>query len=198
MARPSCHSRLTLLTSLTAALLLPGLTCAQQRLTLEEACRRVPPNYVPALQGQKVTLEGIVTAPVIHLRHYSLLSIQNSEGRGFMLASDPKGLAEWKPGNVIEASGEIGSKAGLVVLEVWQVRKLREEMPPKPQRMRVDELTAFHRLGRLVEVESTVVGTFENSGGDVLNIGDRRTIVSVFLPLESRSSARIAGFHEGD
>src|SRR5205085_2212753 len=68
------------------------------------------------------------------------------------------------------------------------------------RRVSVSELNGFAYLGTLVVVDSYVITTGDNSGGDVIIIGSSKEVpIRVFLPHDSRSNGiGLSRFAPGD
>jgi signal transduction histidine kinase len=170
------------------------------QMSLEDASRRESVDFVPAHAGKIVTLEGVVAGNSVHLHEYSHQVIQSANGTGFTLESDPDYLRRLKPGDLIRVAGMISDRAGLPVLLPARLSILSHQAPVAPQPMRVSELAKFRNTGRYISVEGKVLQKGENSGGDVVVIGDdEQRSIAVFWPRLLRSTATgLRSFTNGD
>jgi signal transduction histidine kinase len=192
------HRRL--LNSLIVLAAASALTAAPAKLSLEQASSRREPSFAPNYEGQQIMVEGVVAARPIRLRDYSHLVIQDSAGHGLTLEGTDEMFAAVDPGDHIGAEGLLVNRAGLPVLQPKNIYTIGRVAPPPARRVNVSELNGFSRLGTLIVVESYVITTADNSGGDVILIGTSKEVpIRVFLPRDSRSNGiGLSRFAPGD
>ena len=79
--RTVAHLRRALLLSALLPVCLPAQVNLQVnhtvKLTLEQLNSRTAPNYSAVYAGQKVVVQGVVSAPAIHFPDYSYLAIDD-------------------------------------------------------------------------------------------------------------------------
>jgi signal transduction histidine kinase len=171
---------------------------AQTTMPLDEAARRVPPDYVPAHAGTRGVLEGTVSAPPVHFRQFAHVVIEDGAGHGFTIEAPHAFVSPLRGGDKIRAAGEIGHRAGLPVLRAQHIERLGTGSPPAPVRTRIQDVLNTGALGRYVTVEGFVTGSGQNRGGDVLSLRDGRATITVFLPAAQRQGSGLLGFAAGD
>jgi GAF domain-containing protein/CheY-like chemotaxis protein len=173
---------------------------AQVRLTLEQVGSRQPPQFTPAYAGQKVTVRGVVSAKVFHFPNYDLLAFEES-GHGALLEAP-----EWShvidgymPGDEIEAEGTLSAHAGLVTILPSTIRKISRKPAPTPQKVPLEDLVGFARLGQLVRSEGRILEIGETTGGPYILVASRAGDYKFFLPHGSGAGPQsLSGFHTGD
>ena len=166
-----------------------ALAAQPAKLSLEAAGSRRPPSYAPVFEGQQISVEGVVAARSIHLRDYSHLVIEDGSSRGLTLEGSDELFAAMEPGDHVGVDGLLVNRAGLPVLQPKNIYIIGRVAPPLARRTTVSELNGFGLLGTLIVVESYVIATGDNSGGDVILIGSPREVpIRVFLPRDSRSN----------
>lgn len=170
------------------------------KLSLEEASSRRSPSYAPVFEGQQISVEGVVAARAIHLRDYSHLVIEDGAGKGLTLEGTDELFAALEPGDHVGVDGLLSNRAGLPVLQPTNINTIGRVAPPSARRATVSELNGFGLLGSLIVVDSYVITTGDNSGGDVILIGSSHEVpIRVFLPREARSNGiGLSRFAAGD
>jgi CheY-like chemotaxis protein len=144
--------------------------CAQPVLTLEEVgLRNSAADFVPAHQGQKVTVSGIVNSSAFRFPTYALLAIEQ-DGSGAVLQLGGKEMQpdSFHPGDRVEASGTVDALQGAVVIRVDRIKKVGQVSPPHPKVVAVRDLLAFPYLGRLVRTECQIVDVGDAANGGYL------------------------------
>jgi hypothetical protein len=168
-------------------------------MSLQQAAARQPGTFAPARQGEVAVVRGRVNSrPVRILGQYYHAGIE-SGGRGFMLEWHGSAAPAVLPGDEVEASGRIGARAGLPVLEVSAIRVLGHGPAPAPVPVALDELLGYRHLGRLVEVEGRVIEVGENTAGAYMLIGHPSSPYKFFLPHSPENpDASFDGYGLGD
>ena len=183
---------------LAAAVCFPA--AAQTRLTLEQAAARSAPVYTPTLAGQKVVVQGVVSAPAFHFPGYRLLAFD--DGRYGAVLSVPAGdtrLDAFHPGDQVEGEGTISAVAGMIAVEVERVRLTGHKPVPAPLNLPVADLLGFRYLGRLVHTSGSVVEFDETTGGPYLLISSAGRLYRIFVPRGLDESSRpFEGLKAGD
>jgi len=172
---------------------------AQIRLTLQQAGSRDAPDWTPAYEGKNVLVTGQVSSQPLRVSDSYYLPIQDGAAYGLMLQGLEQEFQGLEPGDWLEARGTIVKRGGLPVLLPQEIRRVSRAAPPTPKVVRVAELASFRYLGVLVATDSTVLQNTGNAGGDVVTIGERGKVVSIFLPKTRRDSGpQLGGFRPGD
>jgi len=177
-----------------------GPALAQVRLTLEQAGSRQPPQFTPLYAGQKVTVQGVVSAKPFHFPEYALLAFEDS-GHGAVLEVPEwsQAINEYLPGDQIEVEGTISARAGLVTILPSAIRKIGRKPPPAPQKISVDELAGFGHLAQLVRTEGRISEIGETTGGPYLLVASGAGDYKFFLPHGAGAGPlSLSGFHTGD
>lgn len=173
---------------------------AETRLSLEQASLRDAPDYAPAYDGKVIAVQGVAATRSVRVLGTTQLLIQDSTGHGLTIEGTEDELGGVRPGDVLDLEGDLHNRAGLPVLHPREIKKIGGVTPPSPLRVGSSELNSFDHLGTLVEIESFIITTGENAGGDVLMVGGpKETPIRVFLPRDNRGSGPpIANFQPGD
>src|ERR1700730_12246578 len=95
---------------------------AQTRVSLQQAASRQAQTYAPSYDGQRVIVQGVVAAPMVRVRDYSHLVIQDETRHGLTLEGSDDLLGGVRPGDHLELEGEIHNSAGLPVLLPSEIR----------------------------------------------------------------------------
>ena len=78
-------------------------SAAERRVTLEELGSRTKPDHDARLEGQVVTVRGVVNAPAFHFTDYHVLTIQDKSFGGVLkVPVNDKWLDGFHPGDEIE------------------------------------------------------------------------------------------------
>lgn len=108
-------------------------------------------------------------------------------------------LDEFLPGEKLSATGVVAHRSGLPVLVLENAVKEGRREPPAPVKVQLRDLTQFQNIGRYVILESYIVTTGQNSGGDVVIIGGRGVSITVFYPRHQRwSKPGLGSLEAGD
>ncbi len=167
-------------------------------VSLERAASRRPSDYSPALQGQAVTVRGMVSGkPMVHPM-FVQLPLQDDQGHGLLLEGSLAQFSETQPGAQVEASGTVSKRAGMPVLAIASLRVLSRSQAPAPKRVSIPEMRSFVNLGLLVAVEGRVIDKGENTSGQYLIIGDVRKPLEILLPSGVARPASLDRFEIGD
>jgi signal transduction histidine kinase/ActR/RegA family two-component response regulator len=160
---------------------------------LEQAGSRSGPDYTPVYEGKDVVVRGQVSAkPLLALNSY-YLPIQDEAEYGLLLEGAAAQFNGMERGDWIEVTGTIGRRAGMPVLAPREIHLSGHGTPPRPKELRLEQLNSFRYLGVLVVAEGPISAAGENSGGDVLSVGENAN-VDVFLPKVRRNG--IPGLQE--
>ena len=183
-----------------AAALFGGLASGQTRLTLEQATARQAPDFSPVYSGQRVIVQGVVSAPPIHFPGYSLLPFQQP-GHGAVLDA-PDGdhtLDDRKPGDAIEVEGIVSAWAGMVTIIPVKVQLLGSQPAPRLEDLQLDDLKGFRHLGKLVRTSGVIVEIGDTTSGPYVVLKAKPDNYRLFFPHASGSPATVlSGFSTGD
>jgi signal transduction histidine kinase len=183
---------------IAALLAIAAIASAQTPLSLEEAARRQLPTFEPAHNGENVVLEGTVAVAPVRIRDYTHSILHDSKGFGFTLEWLGTPAVIINAGDLVRAVGEIGNRAGLVILRVESIEKTGSATPPEPAVLNATDLNGFRHVGRFVQTEAFVLSSGQNAGGDILLIGERSSNVAVFLPRASAGTDGLRNYQPGD
>lgn len=187
------------LTLLAVCLLLAGSPVAAEKLSLQEAGTRRNTDYSPLHAGREVTVEGRVAAAPVSILDYAMLAIQDDSGYGLFLLDAPERFAGMGAGDRMEVRGTIAERAGLPVLRPEEIRLVGKEAATEPIPVRYAELRDFRHLGALVTTEAKVIRAGANTGGEILQIGERDRPLRVFLPWrDGLRQPELTRFRDGD
>jgi CheY-like chemotaxis protein len=167
-------------------------------LSLEHVNDRRAGDFGPAMEGQVVSVTGVVSAKPMVYPLFAHLPIQDESGRGVLLEGMLSQFAGLQAGVRVEARGTVSKRAGLPVLVLAQVQALSRESAPAPRKVGLPDMQSFRNLGALVSVEGRVVDKGENTSGDYLLIGDVRKPLKVLLPRGTARPASLDRFEIGD
>jgi CheY-like chemotaxis protein len=197
MAAPTNVQSLILRLACSLALV-SRLTGAPLSLTLEEAASRATPDFSPLYAGKTVSVKGVVAALAIPFLQYEHLPIQDGH-HGLVLEGRLREFSKLVPGDEVEVTGTISSRAGPTVLTPASLKVLFHGAAPFPQTVGLDQLRSFAPLGLLVTCEGRVVGAGETAGGTYVAIGDSKNPYRVFLPFSpQKAPASFTGLTVGD
>ncbi len=169
------------------------------KITLEQAGSRAGRDLVPAYEGKDVVVSGQVSSPPIWIADTYYVAIQDDAFFGLLLRPEISQLPELTPGDWVEVEGTVSKRAGLPILAPRAVRRLRHASPPAPKTLTSLQLASFRYLGVLVRLDSVLSGENQNGGGDLLNIGEGRNQLNIFMPRTRRDTGpQLSGFRAGD
>jgi GAF domain-containing protein/CheY-like chemotaxis protein len=173
---------------------------AQTRLSLWEVGARNASDYSPAYLGQKVTVRGVVNAPLFRFPAYSILTIQDDRAGGALeVGLDSTLLTGFRPGDEVEASGTVARLAGMPTILVDHIISVGKKPPPPPADLPLDALMEFRHLGRLVRTEGIIREVGESSAGPYLTIGIAPERYRIFFPhQELQDTEELKGYAVGD
>ena len=172
---------------------------AQVRLTLEQAGSRNGPDFTPVYEGKEVIVRGQISAKPLWALDVYYLAIQDEAEYGLLLEGAAAQFNGVETGDWIEVSGTVGRRSGMPVLLPREIRPSGRGTPPAPKELRLEQLNSFRYLGVLVVAQGEVSTAGENSGGDVLSLGESTAKIDVFLPkLRRNGRAGLQGYRPGD
>ncbi len=187
------------LAAFVAVLLWAGAGAAQTRLSLEQASSRATPDFTPAYEGKEVVVGGQVSSAPILVTDSYYLPIQDESAHGLLLQGGAWRFRGLEPGDWIEAQGTIARRGGRPVLLPQDIRRVGHAAPPAPKTLKPSEIASFRYLGVLVTTEGSVRDEDQNGGGDLLQIGDKKSVLAAFLPRMRRDTGpQLSGFRAGD
>jgi signal transduction histidine kinase/ActR/RegA family two-component response regulator len=160
---------------------------AQNHLTLEQAGSRSGPDFTPVYEGKEVMVRGQVSVKPLFALNFYYLAIQDEAEYGLLLEGAAAQFNGVELGDWIEVTGTIGRRAGMPVLAPRAIHLSVHGTPPVPKELRLEQLNSFRYLGVLVVAEGQITAAGENSGGDVLSIGESNGQIDIFLPKVRRN-----------
>jgi GAF domain-containing protein/CheY-like chemotaxis protein len=167
---------------LLGAILCPAAH-AQLRLTLEQVTRRKPPDFTPLYAGQKVIVQGVVSAHALSFPDHVVLPLEQA-GYGAVLEAAGSGIqvTGYQPGDELEVTGKVSAPAGMVVIAPSEIHNLGRRPPPAVHEIPPDQLMDFSRLGLLVRTEGRINEIGETTAGSFLQLSTRKGNYRIFLP----------------
>ncbi len=172
---------------------------AQDFVTLEQAAARTGQDLTAANEGRTVSVRAQVAATPIWALGTYYLPLRDASEHGLLLNGRLEQLKELDPGDWIEATGMIQSRAALPLLLPSAIRKIRNDATPAPKEVTVGELNGFRNLGLVVKTAGTITAIAENLGGKNLELTDRGNTIQVFFPRPPRAGGReLHGLRVGD
>jgi GAF domain-containing protein len=193
--RTVAHLRWALLLSA----LLPACLSAQVKLTLEQLNSRTAPDYSAVYAGQKVVVQGVVSAPALRFPDYSYLAIDDGTG-GVMicLAAPETQLDGRRPGDEIRVVGTVNLRYGTLTVVPERIELLGQKPAPLPIAASLQELRSFRYAGRLVRTEGRVAAMNDTVSGPSLTLAAADAFW-VFLPSTQGSNGTEFNFvQKGD
>src|SRR5580700_7721461 len=137
--------------------LLPLCLSAQVKLTLEQLNSRAAPGYSAVYAGQKVVIQGVVSAPALHFPDYTYLAIDDGTGGTLIWLSVPDTqLDVRRPGDEIRVHGTVNLHFGTVTVLPERIELLGQKPVPLPITVSLRDLQSFRYSGRLVHTEGRV------------------------------------------
>jgi signal transduction histidine kinase len=128
---------------------------------------------------------------------YYLPLIDSSE-HGLVLRGEHERFSGYEPGDFIEATGKIESRAGLPLLVPESVEKVRQGTPPSAKSLSLSEAVNLRNLGLLIETRGAITRIGENTGGVIFQLSDHGATALAFLPKSSSPSDLLTRVHTGD
>ena len=192
-------NRLSLALALAAAVS-ACLAQAQTRLTLGQATARRAPDYTPAYAGQRVIVQGVVSAAPINFPAYRLLPFQQG-GHGAVLdvPDVDHSIDDRKPGDEIQVEGIVSSWAGMVTILPVKIELLGRKPAPQPEEVGVDDLMDFRHLGKLVRTSGVITEIGDTTSGPYVLLKARTDNYKLFFPHPPGAPLPVfAGFSTGD
>ncbi len=172
---------------------------AQESVSLEQASARSGQDLVATFEGRTVSVQGQVTsAPVWALGTY-YVPLRDATDHGLLLGGDRDRFAQLAPGDWIEATGTIQSRASLPLLIPASIHILRHDARPEPKNVAIADLLGFRYLGLMIRTSGTVIGVGDNLGGKTIEVADRGSTIGVFIPrLPDAKAGDFRRVHAGD
>ena len=163
---------------------------AQDFLTLEQASSRTGRDATAVFEGRTIFVRGQVAGTPVWALDTYYLPIRDSSDHGLLLRGDLEQFSGVKPGDWIETSGVIQSRAGFPMLAPSvapgsnrrAIQVVRPGAPPQPLEVSVADLNGFRYLGLMINTSATVDRVSDNLGGETLELMDRGSKIAVFLP----------------
>ena len=167
-------------------------------MSLERVNARRVPDFAPSLEGQVVSVAGVVSAKPMAYESYTQVAIQDDDGYGLILEGPSADFSRLAPGARVEARGKVSMRAGLPILLVSRVDLVGRDAAPVPKTIDdVEDLRSVRNLGVLVTTEGRVADKGDNAQGDYLLIGHARRPLKILLPREAGSGG-LDRFEIGD
>jgi signal transduction histidine kinase/CheY-like chemotaxis protein len=171
---------------------------AQEFLTLEQAPSRAGRESGAANEGRSITVRGQVAGEPVWALDTYYLSIRDATDHGLILRGDREQFTSIAPGDWIEATGVIQSRAGFPMLVPAAIRPVKRGRVPAPIEVSVADLNGFRYLGLIIRTSATIDRVSDNLGGKTLELADHGNTVSVFLPrAQLARTSELRGLHPG-
>lgn len=179
--------------------LLASCAWGQEEVSLEQAASRSAPDFAPAYQGRQITVRAQIAAPAVWASGTYYLALRDASDRGLILRGEHDQFSGFEPGDWVEVSGTIESRAGLPLLAPTLMEKVRHSAPPPPKPLRLAEAASLRYVGLPIEVSAKVVNIGENAGGTMVQLSDVGASLRAFLPRSASASAGLeTRVHIGD
>jgi signal transduction histidine kinase len=178
--------------------ILASVTQAQEVLTLEQAASRTLPDYAAAYEGRTITVRAQVASPPIWAFGMYYLPLRDSSEHGLILRGDHDRFSTYEPGDWIEATGKIESRAGLPLLVPDSIERVRQDAPPAVKALPLSQAINLRNLGLLIETHGAVTRIGENTGGIIVQLADHGATALAFLPKTSAPNDLLTRIHVGD
>jgi len=176
--------------------LLPLGLSAQVKLTLEQLNSRTAPDYSAVYAGQKVVIQGVVSAPALHFPDYSYLGIDDGTGGTLLWVSAPETQLDIRrPGDQIRVQGTVTLHYGTVTVVPERIELLGQKPVPAPIAVSLRDLQSFRYSGRLVHTEGRVAAMNDTVSGPSLTLAAPDPFW-VFLPSAQGSKGTEFNFVE--
>ncbi len=174
----------------------------QTRISLAQLGFRTGPDNSATYAGQKVIIQGVVSAPAFHFAEYSTLAIQDGPKGGVLKLPVPdSSLDRYHTGEVIEAQGTVVMQYGMTMLVPETVSVLGRAAVPQPKELTTRELQSTLHLGELVRTQGTVQekpGYSTGVGALILLLGHEEPY-RLFIPRASGAPrANLENIRKGD
>jgi signal transduction histidine kinase len=188
--------------ALATGLLVCASLClaVQNAISLEEASSRTGSDYAAVHEGQNVTVRAqVASAPLWAFGMY-YLPLLDAGNYGLILRGEHERFAGYEPGDWIEVTGKIESRAGLPLLVPDSIDRIRQGAPPSPTSMPLATAANLRNVGLLVETRGTISRIGENTGGTIVQLADRGATAVAFLPRSPNAASNdlIARIRVGD
>jgi len=155
---------------------------AQDFLTLEQAVSRTGPDLTATYEGRLVTVRAqVASSPIWALGTY-YVALRDTSDHALLMGGSREQFGDLVPGDLVEATGTIQSRAALPLLIPASLHRIRQDPPPQPKDLSVSELNGFRYLGLMVRTTGTVTGVAENLGGKSVELSDRGSTIAIFFP----------------
>jgi GAF domain-containing protein/CheY-like chemotaxis protein len=176
-----------------------GSGLAQTPLTLEEFNARTIPDYSPVHARQTVSIRGTVNAPLFQFPEFTILTVQDgNSGAALHTLVTSDLLAAFQPGDVVEATGNVITLNGMVMLDVSSVTRVLRAAAFQAAPSTIEEAERLAALGRLVRVKGRLLESGTTTAGAYLRISDGVTPYRVFFPTRERLSPALPAMELGD
>ena len=171
---------------------------AQDFLTLEQASSRTGRDAVAVFEGRTIFVRGRVASDPVWALDTYYLAIRDASDHGLLLRGDVDQFSGVVPGDWIETSGVIQSRAGFPMLTPavapgsnrQAIQVVRPGTPPAPLEVSIADLNSFRYLGLMIHTRATVDRVSDNLGGETIELMDRGAKIAVFL---ARAHSAAAG-----
>jgi signal transduction histidine kinase/CheY-like chemotaxis protein len=174
------------------------LSAAQDFISIEQAASRTGRDLTAAYEGRTVAVRGQVqSAPVYALDTY-YLPLRDESDYGLLVSAPRERFSDVAPGDWIEVSGSIQSRASLPLLIPAAIRVVRHSSVPDPKELTVAQLSGFRFLGLKARTKGVVTGIAQNLGGRSLELSDRGATIAVFLPRNANAPSGDIHLRAGD
>jgi signal transduction histidine kinase len=170
--------------ALIFGLLLTTACCAsaQDVVTLEQAGSRTGPDFAAVYEDRAITVRAQIAAAAMWAAGTYYLPLRDASDHGLILRGEHDRFAGYEPGDWVEAHGKIESRAGLPLLALDSMEKVRQGPPPAAKAMPLAEAASLRSVGQVVETRGTVTSIGENTGGTMVQLTDRGASAIAFLP----------------
>jgi signal transduction histidine kinase len=175
---------------------------AQDILTLEQATSRIGADDLAANEGRSITVRGQVAGDPVWALDTYYLPLRDATNHGLILRADREQFNSLAPGDWIDATGTIQSRAGFPMLVPASIRPFKTgthtERQRAPLEVSVADLNGLRYLGLVIRTSGTIDRVSDNLGGQTLELTDHGNSIAVFLPrAQAPRTHELHGLHAG-
>ncbi|MGA2039592.1 MAG: GAF domain-containing protein [Bryobacteraceae bacterium] len=157
---------------------------AQTALTLGELNARTPRDYGAAHLREDVSIRGTVNALPFHFPEYTILTIQDgAAGAALHTPVASPLLDDFRPGDVVEATGSVITLGGMVMVDAVRATKVSRAAGFQAATATIEDLHRFSAFGKLVRTKGRLVGRGSTTAGPFLLIGSDQDFYRIFFPV---------------
>jgi hypothetical protein len=138
-----------------------------------------------------VSIRGTVNALPFHFPEYTILTIQDgAAGAALHTPVASTLLDDFRPGDVVEATGSVITLGGMVMVDAVRATKVSRAAGFQAATATIEDLHRFSAFGKLVRTKGRLVGRGSTTAGPFLLIGSDRISTGFSSPCATSGSTR--------